>query len=56
MSRAVFYEPVEASEQRRQASAERSEAEVDTSEGAKRRHGCEANFSIAKAKPKAMEK
>lgn len=36
---------------RRQASAERSEAEVDTSEGAKRQHGCEANFSIAKAKP-----
>jgi len=48
MSRAVFYELLEASEPRGQAFAERSEAKVDTNEGAKRQHGCEANFSIAK--------
>ena len=38
----VFYEPLlKVSKQKRQAFAERSEAEVDTSEGTKRQHDCE---------------
>ena len=55
----MFYEPRRRANKSRQAFAERSEAKVDTSEGAKNQHGCEvlseakgeANFLIAKAKP-----